>query len=64
MQLNQTENSLKADYEQKLSQIQTIIGPLKDLTANGKSLKEGILDFVMSSDGIVKVVDKARDQIV
>lgn len=59
------------DFEHKItklnhefSHMQTIVGPLRDLTAHGKSLNEGILDYIMSSDGMVKVVDKAKDQII
>jgi hypothetical protein len=40
------------------------VGPLRELTAQGKSLNEGILEYIMSSDGIAKVVDKAKDQII
>ena len=69
--LHTTENNLKVDFEQKInklnhdhSHIQTIVNPLRDLTANGKSLNEGILEFIMSSDGIAKVVDKVKEQII
>jgi nucleoside diphosphate kinase len=71
LHLHTTENNLKVDFEHKInklnhefSHIQTIVGPLRELTAHGKSLNEGILDYIMSSDGIVKVVDKAKDQII
>jgi hypothetical protein len=37
---------------------------LRELTHGGLGLKEGILEYIMSSDGIMQIIDKTKHEII
>ena len=66
-----SEAELRTDYEQKIHQLQNeishmhvVTNPLRELTHGGKGLKEGLIDYVMSSDGIMHIIDKTKHEII
>ena len=42
----------------------TITSPLRELTHGGKGLKEGVLEYIMSSEGITQIIDKTKHEII
>jgi hypothetical protein len=65
------EKAIKDEYDKKLKEMSNNLSkmtaklqPVQDLTANGKSLPMAILEYIMSSEGIASIIDKARIDIM
>ncbi len=65
------EKVIKDEYDKKIkeinnnhSKIVAKLQPMQDLTQNGKSLPMAILEYILSSDGISSIIDKAKEDIM
>jgi len=65
------EKQIKDEYDKKIkdltnnqSKMLSKLQPVQELTQNGKSLPMAILEYIMSSNGIAAIIDKARGEII